>query len=200
MKTIISACAIAAALVSMPASAQWYVGAGVGSSKITGVDGSQGIAPNSVTGANSNKGSAKVFLGYQATPNWGVEGQYTDLGSRDFQIRNGANAVIGTGAYRSSQFSIAGTGTLPMSSGFSLFGKLGVTSNSGNVNVVAPGVNASASGSQSSLMVGIGAAYNITPALAVRLEYEDFGKMISGSGFGGTVRGNNVSLGLKYAF
>lgn len=198
MKKLLTACAVAAAFVALPASAQWYAGIGAGTSKTTGVDGpitGAGIpAGTRLTGGNSNEGMVKIYGGYQITPNWGVELQYSDLGKRDIVARNAAGAAIVGGSYKASQYSIAATGTLPLPANFSLFGKLGVSSNHGEVSV--PG--ASDSGTKTSGMAGVGVAYNFTPALAVRLEYEDFGKM--GDGFGGSVRAKATSVSLKYAF
>ena len=55
-------------------------------------------------------------------------------------------------------------------------------------------------GSTTSLLLGVGVAYSFTPALSVRLEYEDFGKLSKDDGFGGAIRGNAYSVSLKYAF
>lgn len=198
MKKVFLATAIAAAFVAMPASAQWYAGVGIGSSSASGVDGpivGAGIpAGTRLTGGDSNKGMYKLYGGYQITPNWGVEAQYSDLGNRDVVARTAAGAQIVAGSLKLSQYSIAGTGTLPLAQNFSLFGKLGVSKNRGKVDLVGQ----SSSGNKTALMAGVGVAYNITPALAVRLEYENFGK--TGEGFGGSIRTDAYSLSLKYAF
>lgn len=198
MKQFLSACAVAAAFVAMPASAQWYAGIGAGSSKTTGVDGpitGVGIpAGTRMTGGDSNEGMLKLYGGYQITPNWGIELQYSDLGKRDVVARTATGAPIVAGTFKATQYSIAGTGTLPLGANFSLLGKLGISNNHGKISVLGQ----SDSGSKTSLMAGVGVAYNLTPALAVRLEYEDFGKM--GDGFGGSIRTNSTSVSLKYAF
>jgi OmpA-OmpF porin, OOP family len=199
MKKILSACAIAAAFVAMPASAQWYVGAGVGSSKVTGLDGpivSNGTTVGTFSGGNSNKGFYKVYGGYQITPSWGVEAQYSDLGNRDVAARTLGGVTVLAGSAKASQYSIAGTGTLPLSAGFSLLGKLGVTNNKSKINL--PGI--AGDENNSSLLVGVGVAYAITPAMSVRFEYEDFGKLSKDDFFGGAVRANAYSVSLKYAF
>ncbi|MBW8723214.1 MAG: outer membrane beta-barrel protein [Polaromonas sp.] len=171
MKKVFLAGAIAAAFVAMPASAQWYAGVGAGSSSATGVDGpiiGAGIPAGArLTDGDSSKGMYKLYGGYQITPNWGVELQYSDLGNRDVVARTAAGAPIVTGSLKLSQYSIAGTGTLPLGRDFSLFGKLGVSKNRGKITILGQGN----SGDKSSLMAGVGVAYNITPALAVRLEY-----------------------------
>ena len=54
---------------------------------------------------------------------------------------------------------------------------------------------------KSDLLVGVGVSYAINSKLAVRLEYEDFGKLSSNGGAnGGSIRANNLSLNLQYAF
>lgn len=195
MKKVFLAGAIAAAFVAMPASAQWYIGGGVGSSSVRGVDGTS--APFTLTGGDSSKASVKIYGGYQITPNWGVEAQYSDLGSRDLAVRNATGALVGTGSLKASQYSFAGTGTLPLSSNFSLFGKLGISSNQGKVD----SAGVSSSGNKTSPMIGVGVAYNFTPQLSVRFEYEDFGKFTDRNNISGTaIRGDNYGLSLKYAF
>lgn len=182
MKKILTACALAAAaLTAAPAFAQGYIGGGFGSSRITGLDSA------GTSGGNTSKGLVKIYGGYQLTPNWGVEAQYSDLGRRDIGF-----AGVNVGSVRLSQFSLAGTGTLPLSSGFSLLGKLGVTSNRGT------GSGVISSGNATSALVGVGVGYSITPALSARLEYEDFGKV--GNSNNNTVRANGYSISLKYGF
>ncbi len=181
MKKILTACAVAAAFVAAPAFAQGYIGGGFGSSKLSGLDGA------GITGGNTNKSQVKVYGGFQFTPNWGVEAQFSDLGKRDL-LFNGAPF----GSARASQFSIAGTGTLPLNSGFSLLGKLGVSANRVN------GSGGVSSASATSALIGVGVSYNITPALSARLEYEDFGTVAKYTN--ATVRANAYSISLKYAF
>lgn len=191
MKKIFAAAAIAAAFIATPAFAQGYVGLGLGSSNLSGIDGTSN--GSTLSGGNSSKGSVKIYGGYQLTPNWGVEAQYSDLGNRNLVV---TGAQTASGSIKASQFSIAGTGTLPLASNFSLFGKLGISSNSPKLNSLGGTL-----GNATSLMAGVGVAYSITPKVAVRLEYEDFGKFSSNNGFGGsTIRANNYSVSVKYAF
>ena len=192
MKKIVLAAVIATAFAASSAFAQGYIGVGVGSSTVSGVD--QTIAPVSLTGGNTSKTSVKIFGGFKFTPNWGVEAQYSDLGSRNLVLTNGG-VQVGTGTLKGSQLSIAATGTLPLASNFSLFGKLGVSGNSGKANFSIPG--ASSSENKTDLMLGVGVLYDITPKIAVRAEYEDFGKFNS---TGNAIRANNFSVGLQYKF
>lgn len=188
MKKILVVAALASTFMASSAFAQGYIGFGLGSSQSRGGNSTAGAV--TVTGAESNKGSTKIYGGFQFTPNWGLEAQYSDLGNRDYTINNAG--VVTTGSVRSSQYSLAGTGTLPLSQNFALIGKLGFSANRANFN---------GSNNKTSLMAGVGASYSFTPRLAVRLEYEDFGKFSDTNGAGGgSIRATNTSLNLQYAF
>ena len=183
------AAAIAASFVAAPVFAQGYVGLGVGSSSLSNADGTEN--GTTYSGGNASKTSMKIFGGYQITPMWGIEAQYSDLGKRTYtetsnntQYRNDFNA---------SQFSVAATGTLPLGSDFALIGKLGASANSIKFS----------DGKESTigLLFGIGASYKLTPAIAIRAEYEDFGKFSKNSGNNGkAIKGNNFSVGMQYSF
>lgn len=184
MKKILLAGAVAAMFAVAPVFAQGYVGVGVGSSKISGFD------ATGVNGGNTNKGLVKIYGGYQITPNWGAELQFSDLGRRDL-----TGPGVATGSFSASQFSLAGTGTLPLTSGFSLIGKLGVSGN----RISTSGTSVTGTGNNTGVLIGVGAAYSFSPALSVRLEYEDFGSMAKINN-GSTVRANGYSISLKYGF
>lgn len=196
MKKIVLVAVIATAFAASSAFAQGYIGVGVGSSRVSGVD--EAVAPLSLTGGNSSKTSVKIFGGFKFTPNWGLEAQYSDLGSRNLELTNGG-VQIGTGSLKVSQLSIAATGTLPLATNFSLLGKLGVSGNSAKANFSIPAAGFAVSGSENKtdLMIGVGVLYDLTPKIAVRAEYEDFGKLNS---TGNAVRANNFSVGLQYKF
>jgi OOP family OmpA-OmpF porin len=100
------------------------------------------------------------------------------------------------GDFKSYQYGVAGTATLPINTSFSVFGKLGFSRNSARYEALG-GYNA---GTKTSPMIGFGANYNITPQIAVRVEYEDFGKFSSDFSGGDNIRANNLSASVKYAF
>jgi hypothetical protein len=85
----------AAALAATPAFAQGNVGLGVGSSSFSGFDRSNGVAV--FTGGSASKSSTKILGGYQMTPNWGVEAQYTALGNRAITVTPFKQEPIPTG-------------------------------------------------------------------------------------------------------
>jgi len=79
MKKIVMAAAVAAAFAALPASAQMYLGGGLGSAK-----------------TDNREDSWKLYGGYQFNPTWGIELGYTDLG----QYRGGdivSYTLAGTG-------------------------------------------------------------------------------------------------------
>jgi len=188
---------------STTASAQFYVGAGVGSSKASGADGSATIGgvPISASGGNATKTSWKLYGGYQFTPNWGVEAQYSELGDRTYTLA--AGAVRGSATIQAYQWSLAGTGTLPLNNQFYLLAKLGATRNHvGGGNFTVGAVNVAVGGSdRTELLAGIGAGYNINKNVGVRVEYENFGKLSNNGGINNnSIKADNWSVSLKYSF
>jgi OOP family OmpA-OmpF porin len=198
--------AVIAAAASTSASAQFYVGVGAGASKLSGVNSNTAVlgAPVSVSGADSTKAAWKLYGGYQFTPNWGVEAQYTDLGNRTANVFVGPPVNLGgsTGV-SANQWSLAGTGTMPVGNAFYLMAKLGATRNHiGGGNITIAGISGAVGGSnRTDLLIGIGGGYNFTKNIGVRLEYENFGKMATNNGINnGSIKADNWSASLKYSF
>ncbi len=80
MKKILTAAALVSALFALPAMAQPYVGAGIGTAN-----------------TDSQHFSYKLFAGYQIIQNIGVEIAYTDFGSyRSAAAKSVSVAVVGT--------------------------------------------------------------------------------------------------------
>jgi opacity protein-like surface antigen len=80
MKKLLMAAVFAASLVAGPASAQIYLGAGVGASD-----------------TDTSESSWKLYLGNQVNPTWGIELGYTDLGRyRGSDINSWSLAGTGT--------------------------------------------------------------------------------------------------------
>lgn len=199
------AAGVLTAIISVPASAQWYAGAGVGSSNATGINGSERDGLNNFTLSGGTRATSwKLYGGYQFTPNWGVEAQYTDLGKRSPRLTISGPGGGSAGLNASpSQWSIAGTGTMPLSNNFYLLGKLGVSRNKiDNATVTVGTFTESIRGtSKTDLLAGLGVGYNFNKNVGVRFEYENFGKFSSNGGVGGSaIKGDNWGISLKYAF
>lgn len=159
MKKRLVAAAISAALLAGPASAQMYLGGGVGSAR-----------------TDTDETSWKLYGGYQFTPTWGAELGYTSLGH-----------YLGSSI---DSWSLAGTGTVPISERWSLLGKLGAVENRPRFATASNHTDA---------LIGVGVAYSMTKTLGLRLEYEDFGKL-SNSSVVNNSRGSNLGLSVKVAF
>lgn len=159
MKKTLMAVAISVAFVATVASAEPYVGAGLGVSR-----------------TDSQQTSSKLLVGFQATQNFGVEVAYNDFGGY-----RGANVTA---------WSAALVGTLPIDPNWDIFGKLGATENRTTL---------AGSGRHSDILAGVGIGYNFNKNFALRLEYEDFGKLptdINGNRWNVT----NWGLNAKYSF
>ena len=198
--------ALSLATLSSAASAQLYVGGGVGTSKVTGLSGTTALTAttNGTFTGDKNQTSWKLYGGYQFTPTWGLEAQYANLGNRSVPFTF-SGAVVGTGALsaRAQQFSLAATGTLPISNNFYLMGKLGASRNSiGTVSASAGGATITSNGSnKTDLLAGVGVGYNFNKNWGARVEYENFGKFSSNGGINGNaIKADNLSISVKYAF
>lgn len=158
--------AAAAALVIASSSAfaqqapQFYVGAEVSSTKLEDVSG--------------HEGGYGGFVGYKFNQNIAVEAGFNRL----------ADISEDGGKLTADQTSLSVIGTLPLSSGFSLFGRLGY--NEVKVKVSADGDKFS--GKDNGAVYGIGLGYAFTPAISGRIElskpFSDVTKVAAGVSFG----------------
>jgi OOP family OmpA-OmpF porin len=210
-----SALAIVAATVGcavmLPAHAAdsgFYVGAGVGASQLAekngGVD--TGLAAQGIGSASSIKKNATTFglnLGYQFTPNWAVEGGYTDLGSHDINGTVSSPASDGlSGKVKARMWNVAAVGTLPLEGGFGVYAKLGVARTDTKVDI------ASTTGATTPLdtkddrwspLIGVGALYRINENLDATVEYNRIDRLGSDNSTG-RFDANTVMAGLRYRF
>ncbi len=195
--------ALGASLASGAYAQGFYLGGGIGEghASIPSASGS-GIT---VSSGKSNDNGYKLYGGYQLTPNWGLEVGYDDLGNR-YSADATVNGAAGTVSGRIDNWYVAGTGTLPLGSGFSLLGKLGVVRNSVHFGSLCNGGLCTPSGSDNRTqpLIGVGAQYDFNRNWAARLEYEDYGKVSGdgywGSGSSGAIKANAWNLSVKYAF
>lgn len=160
-RTLIGLALLAACAGFSVAQAQGYVGASIGQSEL------KESCDAGVTCDFKDTGY-KLFGGYMFSPNFGVEAAWVDLGKATLSVP-GLSAEL-----KSSGFGLWGTAVLPIDS-FSLFAKAGFayldTKLTGTVTGLGSG---SESESNANFAFGVGAAYDITKNLAVRVEYERF--------------------------
>lgn len=212
MKKILVLTAITA-VIAVPASAQtfqpqMYFGVGVGQSKstkdnFTGVVPGLGALPISAS-TDDTATSWKVLAGYQFTPYWGLEAQYTDLGKRDEILSGG---IVGRASIKADQYSLAGTGKFEFSPGWFVHGKLGVSGNHYNegggcvTGAVAVCLGGS-SDTTTDLLWGVGLGHTFSKNWSVKGGYESFGKFLGGadSNTGKKITGSNMGFNVIYSF
>ena len=125
----------------------------------------------------------KLFGGYKFNRNLAVEGGFVDFG--EISASNGPATVT----VSSDALFAAAVGILPVSSKFSVFGKLGffmwdLTGTGTGIGTI--------SDDGTDLLIGLGLGFDITERLTIRAEWEDY----DGGGDGVTF----LSAGLQYNF
>lgn len=170
------------------ASAQgFYIGGSVGKSDFDDNNTTGLITSGTVDGKDTG---FKIFGGYQFNQNFGVELAYVDLGQASYSGFFGAVPVTG-GTVKTSGLNISAVGTLPLGSGFALFGKAGLFTWEAKANDTTGGLPFSATDDGVDLSLGIGASYDFTKNFAIRAEWERFKAV-------GDI--NLLSLGIVYKF
>lgn len=197
--TIAVALAVFAAQSPSIAQAQtaggWYAGTSLGQSG-QNLRTENVAAPVSGNQKTTDTGY-KVFGGYQFTPNWAAEIQYFNLGKYQYSDAAKNSAVIKT-----SGFSFAGVGTLPVSQNFSVLGKIGLSQQSFAANLLSGTSQQSRNASGTSLLMGLGGEYEISKNVLIRAEYEYLGvpTLLSAGSQKVKLSNNLVSVGLRYRF
>jgi OOP family OmpA-OmpF porin len=216
-------------LVATSASAEgngyWGIGIGQGHASVPTASGTftgtTYTASAAVTEGKTSDTAYKLYLGYQYTPNWGIEVGYNDIG-RNYSAHlagsitptEGSPTVFaGDASARIDNWYVAAVGTLPFGNGFSLLGKLGAVRSSvrgENFAFCASGsttVCGSASlgtSRHSDLLLGAGAEYAFSKQWSVRVEYEDYGKASEdvqwGNGTSGAIKTHSWDISLKGSF
>lgn len=117
-----------------------------------------------------NPGSIDLTMGYRISKNIAIEAGYMVIGNSTLTDNFGSVTVA------QSIIHASGVYTFQMNDQFDLFGKLGVNSVSakGTGTGIYSAINTSAS--TSNLTVGLGAQYNVSDTIGIRLQYEALGK------------------------
>lgn len=191
---------------SLPAAAAdsgGYVAADVGQSHFSGGVFDQSYPASWTRSASDSTTGYRLTVGYQFTPNWGVEAGYVDLGHGTVTARNPLPPpmpdVGNFVSYRVSAkgFFAAGTGTWPIDEKWSLFARAGVIASeldfqgqtNGNIDI--PSANDTAW----KATYGVGAKWNVQPQWSLRLgwdHYHDLGNA--------DYDANLLSLGVEWRF
>jgi len=138
----------------------------------------------------------KLYGGASINKNFGVELGYVNFGKFEKSETDSTGTVSISSKPQAIYF--AGTGTLPLNPQFSLFGKVGISANRTKVSASVNGSSVSNTESGASLMLGVGAAYDLTSKASLVVEYENFGKVYKENGL--DVKADLLSVGLRYKF
>ncbi len=132
----------------------------------------------------ASKTGYELYASYDLTKNFGVKAGYADLGKfSEFGV-----------IYESRAIYVTGKATYPLNDQASIFAKVGVSANRAKVSYM----GYSETENNASAIVGVGAAYSVTPNIAVVAEYENFGKIVDKNG--GNIKADVWSVGLRYKF
>lgn len=201
--------AVLAALASQFAVADdagWYVGANVGQSRakidnprITAQLLGAGFTTTSLTNNNRDTGY-KLFGGYRINKNFALEGGYFNLGRFGYVATTTPAGTL-SGNIKLQGLNLDGVGTLPLSEKFSVFGRLGLNYAQARDSFAGTGAiivnNPNPSKNQVNYKFGAGLQYDLTEALAMRLEAERY-RINDAVGNKGDI--DLYSLGLIYRF
>ncbi|MFL6658263.1 MAG: porin family protein [Massilia sp.] len=139
---------IAAGAASATEPGHWYAGGDFGSTKLSG--------------ESHRETGYGAFGGYQFTDMIAVEGNLRRIADND-------ETFVGVNySTKVNQIAVSAIGTLPLSSGFSVFGRLGIN----RISQDTTGGGDSFKDHAVRGLYGIGVAYNFTPAVAMRLELQ----------------------------
>src|SRR6266545_5710366 len=188
MKYPVLRCAIAALLLSGAPSAHaledyWYTGLGVGYSRVQffPVDfSSNGTFQDS---KKTFDAGFKAFMGYQINRNWAAEVGYATVGKFHYKYNDGS--ITQDAVYKVTGVGFSLVPTVPLTSNFSLYGRLGTFFSTTrltfrNANFAPNAVTAGVQSSDPTVLTGFGAQYFWDEENGIRLEYENFGTVGSG--------------------
>jgi len=159
-----------------------YLGAGAGHTVARpDVGDYSDLRPGATTNAGTDDDTAwRAYGGVQFTRNWGLEVSYSQLGKYmvNYAIPPGG---VAASTNKLTAWSVAGVGTWPLTDALSLHAIVGLSFIRTEYTFTGNGVGypASMTGSAQAInpLIGAGANYDITKHIAVRIDYQSFGKV-----------------------
>lgn len=155
----------------------WYFLGALGPSSYGGnvqTDTDSDLARQGKTGIQSSSAGSstgyKAMVGYQLAPSLALEGGYVDMGSLGYNASfTGGNIAIDS---RATGFNFSALGMAPVNYQLSMFGKVGYTIGSVSAKGSSGGTTVSLTQDKSSLGLGFGGIYYVTPKVGLRAEWE----------------------------
>lgn len=167
-KAVAAVMAMGGLLASQAAVAQampdrgWYAGGSIGQADYE-CEASPGLA------CDTKDTAWKILGGYQVNRNFAVEFGYTNLGELSV---SGAGARI---TLETTAWEVVGLGSFPVANQFSIYGKLGFYR--GEADVSSNVAGGSGSRNSTDLTYGLGARYDFSRNLGMRVEWQRYGKV-----------------------
>ena len=142
-----------------------------------------------VDSASENKTATSIAYGFSVNKNFGVEVGYVNFGKIESSTEDTYVSMKNQSVY------LAAVGTLALTDAFSIYGKLGATSNRFEAGVDSLGLSGSVRETKTRPLLGVGLAYNFTKDIAATLEYQQYGKALLEN-----FELSTLTAGLKYNF
>lgn len=145
----------------------------------------------------------KLLLGYRFNPYLSIEGGYGDYGKANVDVNSRIPAATIKGDFETTAWLVDVVGTWPVADRFSVYGKVGmarweVKTNFTTSILNGPVLTGGEKETGQDFKWALGAAYNFTKNLSLRLEYEQFEAGDSNKTGKGDI--SLLSLGLAYHF
>ncbi|SFU49697.1 Outer membrane protein beta-barrel domain-containing protein [Polaromonas sp. YR568] len=197
--------ALAAPLASQ--SPDVYLGGNIAYSRTSSLGGSidgalnnQGLASSTSTSTPSATGGLR--LGYRLNPNLAFEASYDRIGSTDLQSAITSPAAdTASGTWKAHGFGLHVLGIAPLDNQWSAYGRAGIEqwhTSLDTASATGGTPNVSTTGSNTSLALGAGVAYAISPNVDATAELVHYNRV--GTSATGTSAVNQVNFGLRYHF
>lgn len=174
MKQTLSIAALSLLCLSLPALAedegQAYLGVGFSSNSMSSIcaDGYFSSCNNPSSGPKDS-GHIRLVGGYNFDKHFGIEAGLSDLGT--YRVRNNSNVVVGE--FKASALTLALRGGNTFSSGFSVFGKLGLASVRTQYTVQPTWTLVGGTDQRSSGLVGgVAGQYDVNKIVGIRVSLE----------------------------
>ncbi len=151
------------------------------------------------TGFASSENNVAVYnlnAGYQFNKNFALEGGYIASSHQNYSASGGNLPGTVTDSASVTGFDLSAVGILPLTGQFSLLGKLGVADMQNSATVTVAGLPSSSSASKTDLTYGLGAKYDFTDAVSMRLDWNSYNIGNSTS----STRYNVLGVGVGYKF
>lgn len=155
----------------------------------------------SVTSHDSGNGNQwRLQAGYKFNPYFAVEAGYIDLGKADYRASYAGGSARGSEKAGGVDFAVLGI--LPVTEGFSLFGKAGFVAAKVETRLTSTAPAATSirdSSTDVRPLLGLGATYSMTKNIDLRFDY-DHVSGLGRSSNAGRMHDDMISVGVAYNF